>query len=163
VSHRPSGLPATIRSRCVAVPVSLPPRQAALQWLAAQGVKDAERWLAYAGGAPLRAMAFASGSETVDRLLRAISSRADLLIDDREALEALAVALQKMALDKAFAASGVAAKYNIASAKPDRTRAKAWLDYARQMGRNRLLARHPLNTRLFGAEMMATMPSDEQS
>ena len=33
VSHRPAQLLPTIRSRCVAVPVPIPPREAALQWL----------------------------------------------------------------------------------------------------------------------------------
>ena len=55
VSHRPARLLPTIRSRCVAFPVPLPARDVALKWLAGQNVKDAERWLAYAGGAPLRA------------------------------------------------------------------------------------------------------------
>ena len=163
VSHRPASLPATIRSRCVALPVAVPPRETALQWLSAQGVGDAGRWLAYAGGAPLRALEYAAKSEAVDRLMRALSSRTDPLIDDREALERLAEALQKTALDRAFAASGAAAKYSAASAKPDRRQAKSWLDYARAMGRNRALARHPLNARLFAAEMMAGMPPDDKS
>ena len=34
-------------------------------------------------------------------------------------------------------------------------------NFARQMGRNRALARHPLNGRLFAAEMLAAMPSNE--
>src|SRR5207247_4155502 len=54
VSHRPARLLPTIRSRCVALPVAVPPREAALRWLSGQGMPDAERWLAYAGGAPLR-------------------------------------------------------------------------------------------------------------
>ena len=163
VAHRPAALLPTIRSRCVAVPVALPPREGALQWLSAQGVKDAERWLAYAGGAPLRALAHAAESETVDRLLRSIASRADILIDEREALEDLAEALQKVALDRAFIAFGAAAKYRAGESRVDPAKGKAWLDYARNMGRNRALARHPLNARLFAAEIMAGMPPDDKS
>ena len=162
VSHRPARLLPTVRSRCVSLPVPLPPREAALQWLRAEGLQDPERWLAYAGGAPLRAPVFASQAEALDRLMRGIASGADVLIDDRESLEALAEALQKLALDRAFAASGVPAKYRVGSAKPDPAQAKAWLAYARQMGQNRALARHPVNPRLFAAEMLATMPSDEK-
>ena len=162
VSHRPARLLPTVRSRCVSLPVPLPPRDAALQWLRAEGLKDPERWLAYAGGAPLRALVFASQADALDRLMRGIASGADVLIDDRESLEGLAEALQKLALDRAFTASGVPAKYRTGSAKPDPARAKAWLEYARQMGQNRALARHPVNPRLFAAEMLATMPSDEQ-
>jgi DNA polymerase-3 subunit delta' len=162
VSHRPARLLPTVRSRCVSLAVPLPPPDAALAWLRAEGLKDAERWLAYAGGAPLRALAFAAQAENLDRLMRGIAANADLLVDDRESLEALAEALQKMALDRAFTASGLPAKYRTGSAKPDRSRAKAWLDYARQMGQNRALARHPVNPRLFAAEMLATMPPDEK-
>jgi len=162
VSHRPASLLATVRSRCVSLPVPIPARETALEWLRAEGLKDPERWLAYAGGAPLRALAFASQVETLDRLMRGIASGADVLVDDRESLEALAEALQKIALDRAFTASGVSAKYRTGNAKPDAVRAKAWLDYAREMGRNRALARHPVNTRLFAAEMLATMPPDEK-
>ena len=70
VSHRPAQLLPTIRSRCVALPVPIPPREAALQWLSGQGIKDAERWLAYAGGAPLRALDYAAKAESLSRLLR---------------------------------------------------------------------------------------------
>ena len=164
VSHRPASLLPTIRSRCIAVPVALPPRPAALKWLESQGVKDAARWLAYAGGAPLRALAHASDAETVDRLIRAIAARGEIIVDDREALEALAEALQKSALDEALVAFGLPAKYRAGgerSAAP--AQARAWLSFAREMGKNRLLARHPLNARLFAAEMMAGLPLNAKS
>ncbi len=158
VSHRPMRLLPTIRSRCVAVPVPLPPREAALEWLSAQGIENAERWLAYAGGAPLRALHYASGAETVDRLLAAIRARGQILVDDREELEALAEALQKVALDHALSAFGASPKYATAASRITPTQRKAWLAFARQMGRNRALARHPLNARLFAAEMLAGLP-----
>jgi DNA polymerase-3 subunit delta' len=149
---------ATIRSRCVAIPVPPPPRAAALEWLSSEGIKDAGRWLAYAGGAPLRALDYARNAETVDRLLSAIRGRGTVLVDDRKELETLAEALQKVALDQALVAFGAPAKYATAPAQVTRARAKAWLAFARQMGRNRDLARHPLNGRLFAAEMLAAMP-----
>jgi DNA polymerase-3 subunit delta' len=158
VSHRPMRLLATIRSRCVAVPVPPPARQAALEWLAGEGIKDAERWLAYAGGAPLRALDYAMKAEIVDRLLSAIRGRGQILVDDRNELEALAEALQKVALDHALVAFGASPKYATAPAQVSQARARAWLAFARQMGRNRDLARHPLNARLFAAEMLAAMP-----
>jgi DNA polymerase-3 subunit delta' len=161
VSHRPGRLLATVRSRCVSLPVPLPKRESALEWLRGQALSDPERWLAYAGGAPLRALIFASQAEALDRLMRGVASGADVIIDDRESLEALAEALQKLALDRAFTASGVKAKYQVSRAKANSAQAKAWLDYARQMGQNRALARHPVNPRLFAAEMLATMPTDE--
>jgi DNA polymerase-3 subunit delta' len=149
VSHRPAQLLPTIRSRCVAIPVPIPPRDTALAWLAAQGMKDPQRWLAYAGGAPLRAMEYADEPE-----IRLIP------VDDREALEPLAEALLKMALDRALLAFGLPPKYRTATGKVSLEKAPQWLAFARQLGQDRLLSRHPLNPRLFSAAMLAAMPSD---
>jgi DNA polymerase-3 subunit delta' len=149
VSHRPAQLLPTIRSRCVALPVPLPAREAALEWLAKEGVKESERWLAYAGGAPLRALDYAAqGSATLAP------------VGDREALEPLADALQKTALDHALLAFGLPAKYQTTSASVPRQKAREWLAFARKMGQDRLLCRHPLNPRLFSAAMLAGMPTD---
>ena len=148
VSHRPARLLPTIRSRCVAMPVGIPQRQQALEWLSAQGLKDAERWLAYAGGAPLRAMELAAHGKV-----------ALAPVDAREGLEPLAEALQKTALDHALIAFGLPAKYQTASAAVAREKAREWLAFARRMGEDRLLCRHPLNPRLFSAAMLAAMPT----
>ena len=158
VAHRPARLLPTVRSRCVGLPVPLPEPAVAQKWLEAQGMKDAARWLAYAGGAPLRALALGSQAEEIERMLGAIAKRAEIAADHRESIEALAEALQKFALDRAFAACGVAPKYRTGGAKLLPGSAKAWLDYARGMGRTRALARHPLNPKLFVAEMIASMP-----
>ena len=163
VAHRPARLLPTIRSRCVAVPVPVPEREAALAWLSGQGIKDANRWLPYAGGAPLQALEHASKAEALDRLLGAIRGRDQILVDDREGLEALAEALQKVALDHALAGFGASPKYGTQVPKAASGKARDWLAFARQMGQNRALARHPLNSRLFAAEMLAAMPSDKPS
>ena len=159
VSHRPARLLPTIRSRCVAIAVSLPPREVALRWMAGQQTKDAERWLAYAGGAPLRALEYAAAAETTDRLIKAAAGRGQFLPDNREELEALAEALQKMALDQSLQAFGLGPKYSIGKAPVAASSARAWLAFAREMGPARALARHPLNPRLFGAEMLGRLPS----
>jgi len=57
VTHRPQSVLATVRSRCLRLPFQLPPRQSALAWLAEQGARDASEALAWAGGAPLHALA----------------------------------------------------------------------------------------------------------
>ncbi len=59
VAHVPGRLPATLRSRCRRFPAPRADRGAALAWLAAQGVVDAEAALAQAAGAPLAALALA--------------------------------------------------------------------------------------------------------
>ena len=160
VSHRPARLLPTIRSRCVSVTVPLPGQKPAAAWLSGQGVKNAERWLAFAGGAPLRALDYATGErgEAIEKVLRGIASGNLGSLEDirvREELEPLAEVLQKMALDRAFAALAGRTKYGGASTPGN---AQAWLAYAREMGRNRLLTRHPLNLKLFAAEMLAGMP-----
>jgi DNA polymerase-3 subunit delta' len=161
VSHRPARLLATIRSRCVAVPVGVPDRAAALAWLDSVGVQDAGAWLAFASGAPVRAMQYANQSgNALERRRQALEAR-DLnalgMVNDREQLEALAEFLQKHALDMAFASYCGRAKYG--TAKGARAGA-AWLRYARLMGRNRALARHPLNPRLFAGEMLRELPKE---
>ena len=45
VSARRDALPATIRSRCFELPLHLPPRAEALDWLKQQGAADAGQWL----------------------------------------------------------------------------------------------------------------------
>jgi DNA polymerase III subunit delta' len=153
VSHRPARLLPTIRSRCVALPVPLPAREEALKWLSAQGTQDAARWLAYAGGAPLSALDYAGKAQVLEGLLKRPEP-----VDAREELEVLAEALQKIALDRAFGALGLAPKYGTGAPPAERSQARAWLAFARQMGEHRLLARHPLNPKLFSAEMLAGLP-----
>ena len=156
VSHRADRLLPTIRSRCVAVAVPLPPPEAALAWLSGQGVPKADRWLAYAGGAPLRALECAANAPTLERLLAQPGP-----VEDRDELALLAEALQKVALDRALGAFGLAPKYRTGGPAPDPAQARAWLAYARYMGEQRLLCRHPLNPKLFSAEMLASMPKGD--
>jgi DNA polymerase-3 subunit delta' len=163
VSHRPARLLPTIRSRCVAVAVPLPARTAAEAWLASQGVEDPARWLAYAGGAPRRALEIATSKQSaaIEGMLRALKSsdfEAVGLVADREGLELLAELLQKLALDRASAATGGRTRF-VPELKPAAgAQPGPWLSFARAMGRNRLLARHPLNPRLFAAEMLSALP-----
>jgi DNA polymerase-3 subunit delta' len=159
VSHRPARLLPTIRSRCVAIPAVVPARDVALRWLAAQQVKDAERWLAYAGGAPLRALDYAASAETTDRLTQAIRGAGQGLPDTREELEALAEGLQKLALDQALQAFGLPPQYSVGRTAVPADAARAWLAFGRDMGPARALARHPLSPRLFGAELLGKVPS----
>jgi DNA polymerase-3 subunit delta' len=161
VSHRPARLLATIRSRCVAVPVPTPDPKASRDWLSQQGAGDSGPWLAFASGAPLLALQYAQGPG--EALARA---RAALLagdrealgsVNDREQLEALAEVLQKHALDVAFTSYCGSTRFG--EAKPS-ANGVAWLRYARKSGRNRALARHPLNLRLFAGEMLGEMPEE---
>ena len=161
VSHRPARLLATVRSRCVSVPVPLPDSGSSDAWLAQQGARDAGVWLRFAAGAPLRALQYAQGAgEALARAREALQAgdpQALGAVNDREQLEVLAECLQKYALDVAFASYSGAPRYGNAKAS---TNAKAWLRYARTAGRNRVLARHPLNPRLLAGEMLAGLPKN---
>jgi DNA polymerase-3 subunit delta' len=160
VSHRPSLLLPTVRSRCVPVPVPLPDPGSAAKWLEDQGVKKAGQWLAFAGGAPLRALEYATGPRgaAIERALRIAAARDPAAVADREELEPLAEVLQKIALDRAFAALCGAAKYSaMKGGAPGE--ARAWLGYAREIGRHRLLARHPLNPKLLAADLLSGLPA----
>jgi DNA polymerase-3 subunit delta' len=164
VAHRPARLLPTIRSRCVALAVPLPERNEALAWLQEQGVEDAARWLAFAGGAPLKAIGYGDPARagTISRMLRAVASGDGAAIAGatatREELELLAEVLQKLAIDHALAGFGAAPKYGTAGTPTSPGSARQWLHYARLMGRNRTLARHPLNPRLFALDMLSGMP-----
>jgi DNA polymerase III subunit delta' len=151
VSHRPHRLLPTVRSRCVKIPAPIPAADAATAWLKSQpGGQDAARWLAFAGGAPLQALKYAEEASTWDRLVKSPSP-----VDDREGLERLAEVLQKVAYDRAFSAFGLAPKYKTGATS--RANPRRLLAFARHMGENRQLTRHPVNARLFSAEMLAGM------
>src|SRR5439155_16110707 len=131
-------------------PVPIPPREAALQWLAAEGVENPARWLAYAGGAPRLALEYAAKAEILERLLQR-----PVPVEQREDLDVLAEALQKIALDRALVAFGLPPKYQTGPTTGDRSGARAWLSCARQMGQHRMLTRHTLTPKLFSSEMLA--------
>ena len=67
VSHQPGRLPATIRSRCQVVAAPHPTVEQGVDWLATQGVRDAQRVLAQAAGAPLAAIALSDSAYQAER------------------------------------------------------------------------------------------------
>lgn len=161
VSHRPARLLATIRSRCAAVPMPVPDLQLARAWLKDQGVAEAEAWLAFAGGSPLQALTYASepsGPVAVMReALRARDLDALQAATGREELEALAEVLQRRAIDVAMRSLAGKDRYGMGATSGNTA---AWVSYAREMGRYRALARHPLNPRLLASEMLCGMPKE---
>ena len=161
VSHRPAQLLPTIRSRCIAVPVPMPPFDVARRWLAEKGVSEPERWLAFAGGAPRLALDCANAEKAgdVERMLELLNrGELDVLgasVTDRDGMEALAGVLQKFALDRAFVGLGGPARFGTSAGRwASRLSPQMWLGVARQLGRDQGLARHPLNPRLFAAELV---------
>jgi DNA polymerase-3 subunit delta' len=161
VSHRAARLLPTIRSRCVAVPMTLPDPQLARAWLKEQRVPEADAWLAFAGGAPLQALVYATEAGSPIAAMRKALQARDIeslqAASGREELEALAEVLQRRAIDVAMRSLGGRGRYGMGETSRN---AAAWLRYARQMGRFRALARHPLDARLLAGEMLSGMPKD---
>lgn len=168
VSDNPRRLLPTIRSRCIRLGLGIPPEAEALAWLKQEKVEEAATWLAFAGGAPLLAREYA-GSERGARIGQLVGilrqgSRDALMawpVPDREHMEILAEVLQKWAFDHSVAPvagkgrffdSGTLRKGAPASSP------EAWLRFAREAGRYRVSARHPLNPKLFAADLISRMP-----
>jgi DNA polymerase-3 subunit delta' len=164
VSHRPARLLPTIRSRCIQVAVPLPEKSIAIPWLETQGVADAASWLAFAGGAPLLALDCARDERAalVTGWRKALDDGALDSIQlgaEREDAEFLVDFLQKHALDAALASAGLPPRFGTGPARVSRSLLRGWLTYARNLGQARKLARHPLNPRLFVAEVLDKYPA----
>ena len=166
VSHELRRLLPTIRSRCVSFAVRAPDAPAGVRWLAEQGVDSPAQWLALAGGAPIAARDLAT-SEAGTRIAawRALlEARPDdmgerLGVSDREQLEPLVELMQKWAFDRAAGGFGLAGKYGLGGhSRNSGGDSRRWLEYARTLGRARLEARHPVNPKLFLADLLARMP-----
>lgn len=161
VSHQPARLLPTIRSRCVVVSVPRPPERAALAWLEAQGQSsDAAKWLAFAGGSPRAAYEYAAGERgaLTTPFLAAIARGEPESIPEasnRETLEAMAEVLQKHAIDRVTESLAGRRIYGTqAPAGTGSDSALDWSRFARSMGRARLLTSHPVNPKLFSAELL---------
>ncbi|WP_412480181.1 DNA polymerase III subunit delta' [Azonexus sp. IMCC34839] len=127
VSNEPFRLLPTIRSRCQVVPVPIPSEAKAIAALQAEGVKDAERWLALAGGAPGQALELAGSGQgawlevLVTKLANGkksdpLSAAAELekLIKDSKGkllLKQIVEAVQKWVVDLTLSRNGMPIRY----------------------------------------------------
>lgn len=170
VSSEPLRLLPTLRSRCQAVPISVPPMDVAADNLRQAGLKTPERWLALAGGAPFLALEWANQPQHswLDSLLRALSAggKVDALraaaeldkeIKDSKgqlALKAIVQIWQKWLVDLNLAHQGLETRYFLAESGTLRTLADmiptVRLMHAYRDGlAHRRAAEQPLNPRLF--------------
>ena len=149
----PEALLATIRSRCQAVPMRLPPTDLAVQWLAQQGVVDPGVLLAAAGGQPQEAREWAG--QGIDA---ALWSRLPALVLRGEAtplaawpLARVVDALQKLCHDASCRAAGAAPRYFALTAMaslPPAADPIALADWSRDLLRAARHAEHPWNAGL---------------
>lgn len=171
VSHQPEKLLATIRSRCIQMPFSLPEAQTALGWLKGQGTEQPELSLAQGGYAPLAALDVAGNAEywASRKPLLEILARPGfnpvLAAEKAEPIEGPVVArlLARWAYDIASIKAGGRARYHLdfrqaleklAGSMPAE-RLIAWYDEVIQYGR---VAQHPLNKRLAMEQLLSGYP-----
>lgn len=160
VSHQPSKLLPTVRSRCQAFALALPAPELSLGWLKEQGSKATPALLAFAGNAPFEAAALTDEeAETRSRLFDLLcqpASTALSLADFCQRLQpALVVAwMLKWTYDLIALASKSSARYNIERENQLAQLARGMplrglLRYYSVLSGLRAIAEHPLNSRLF--------------
>jgi DNA polymerase-3 subunit delta' len=160
VSHQPRRLLATVRSRCHALALSLPPRELSLRWLQSKGSKATVASLAFAGDAPLEAALLQDEeAETRHRLFDLLArptSSALGLADFCQRLQPGSVVdwMLKWTYDLVAVASSGRARYNIDQEKMLSQLVHAMpvlklLKFYNELTRMKAVSEHPLNARLF--------------
>jgi DNA polymerase-3 subunit delta' len=165
VADAPDRLLPTLVSRCRRLPLPAPDPDTALQWLRGQNVEPAREWLAAAGGAPLAALRLAQSGATacpawLGQLVAPLASgQAPDVGTLAESLEKVAAsewidALQRLYTDLMLAGAGAPARYFPSLAEGVAQVAKRMnpvkvAEGARWLTRQRALATHPLNAKLF--------------
>ena len=160
VSHQPRRLLATVRSRCHALGLSLPPREVSLGWLRAEGSKVTAASLAFAGDAPLEAALLQDEeAETRRRLFDLLAQPATSalsLADYCQRLQPVLVAdwMLKWTYDLIAMASSGNVRYNIDHARKLNQLVQSMpllkiLRFYSELGTMKAVSEHPLNARLF--------------
>jgi DNA polymerase-3 subunit delta' len=167
VSDRPARLLATIRSRCQAVTLRVPPKDVAIAWLRAEGADDPDVSLALAGGAPLLARELAQPEErewrrrVVAELSRPDGAHALAFAAgfDRTQLERTVLWMQTWVHDLVRVKAAGEPRHHLDSVpairqKARRARLDALLALERELVEARRLVAHPLNARLVAEHLM---------
>lgn len=160
VSHQPSRLLPTVRSRCQAVSLTVPPRELSLRWLREQSSKAGAVELAFAGDAPLQAAALPDeDADTRRRLFELLGQQTTSalgLADFCQRLQPGAVVdwMQRWTYDLLAVASGANVRYNIGYDKKLALLAQKMskfklLRFCSALSSMKAIAEHPLNARLF--------------
>lgn len=165
----PDRLLPTIVSRCRRLPLAVPPREQAVVWLREQGVKQAEEWLAAAGGAPVRALNLSrAGDEACPAWLQGFMrtlaternpSASALWMSVADGLESIDSAswldtLQRFFIDVSLVTAGASPRYYPSQHKTlkviaERADPVELSDTAKWLASQRAMAGHPLSAKLF--------------
>ena len=165
VADAPDRLLPTLVSRCRRLPLPAPDPDTALQWLRDQNVEPAREWLAAAGGAPLAALRLAQAGDTpcppwlqqlIGPLAQGQTPDVGTLAESLEKVPATEWidALQRLYTDLMLASAGAPVRYFPALAEgvakvATRMNTARVAEAARWLTRQRALATHPLNAKLF--------------
>jgi len=146
----PESLLPTIRSRCQAMALQLPPAAEAAAWLAAQGVAQAEVMLAASGGQPLDALEWAREGLDAGQWLRlpAAMQRGDAAPLAGWTIARTVDALQKLCHDVACVSAGAPARYFPGEGLPRQPDTMRLVNWSRELARAARQAEHPLNAGL---------------
>jgi DNA polymerase-3 subunit delta' len=167
VAQQPSKLLPTVRSRCHALALTLPPRDMSLRWLQEQGGKATPAALAFAGDAPLEAARLPDDEiETRSRLFDLLgepASSALNLADFCQRLQPVVVVswMLKWTYDLIALASKGRARYNIDREKKLGMLVRGMpllrlLRFYSALSSLQAISEHPLNARLFFDDLFIT-------
>jgi len=141
----PEALLPTIRSRCQSLPLGLPARAAAIEWLSGRGVADPAVLLAACGGQPMQALQWSE--EGVDarlwRQLPTLIRRGEATSFAAWPLPRLVEALQKLCHDALCAALGAVPRYFPPDAIDGGGDTAALTGWSRELARVARHAEHP--------------------
>ena len=146
----PDALLPTIRSRCQAVPMGLPPAVEAIAWLEAQGVDDPAVMLAAAGGQPQEALVWSQqgiDAASWSRLPALVAQGATQPLTAWPLPRAVD-ALQKLCHDVACRSVGAAPRYFPAASLKGVAETSALVEWMRELDRIARRVDHPWNAAL---------------
>jgi DNA polymerase III subunit delta' len=153
----PDALLPTIRSRCQAVPMRLPPTELAREWLAHQQVAQPEVLLAAAGGQPLEALLWAQEGQDATSWLRLPRQLAAGEVGTLAnwPLPRLLDAMQKLCHDLLCVASGAAPRYFPASCLPQGATVSALSAWSQALSPLVRHAEHPWSLPVMAESLVA--------
>jgi DNA polymerase-3 subunit delta' len=165
VTSRPSDVLPTIRSRCARMTIGQPDTAMVMTWLQEQGVQDPLGALAEAGGAPLDAAMDKPHADFHDILIGALCAARPVdpvvLAEKCEKAGASNVVLwlSRWVSDLLRCGSGGKVRYHpkqaaVLAGLAGSASAPALLAYYRKLMRQRRVAEHPLNSRLYTEDLL---------
>jgi DNA polymerase-3 subunit delta' len=153
----PDALLPTIRSRCQRVALALPPRDAALAWLQAQGVAGADVLLAAAGGRPQEVLALRADGFDAERWRQvpAAVARGDAGVFAGCGVARVVDALQRLAHDLLVVGAGAAPRFFPTDSLPGGASIPALTAWTKTLQRVARHAEHPWHAPLLIESLIA--------